>query len=381
MQAMIVLFDASCLMKELTGIGVYVRDLLREMIPLDPTVHYTVFMNAMKGPSPRFSWEDAPNVTIVRRRIPGRALLEIWKRGLFPSIERLAGCRPDVFHSPNFLYQKSQTGKTITTIHDLAFLKRADYGDRYAGKYHRETLQRNLARADHCIVVSQAVRRDLMELCRIPEEKISVIHHGMNPVFTPDHNPVQTRKILDYNQIPGSYILTVGTIEPRKNMALLVRAFKPCADRWPDLHLVIAGKPSSGIPQVEKAIDEMRLGNRVTICGYVDLDTLLCLYRGAVSAVFPSWEEGFGFPPLEAAACGIPVLASDIPVHREVMGDSALYFQPDSIEDLTRTLMNYLSAHDCSPILNEAGIRTAARYSWRTAAGRHLDVYRNLLTI
>ncbi|MBN1878730.1 glycosyltransferase family 4 protein [bacterium] len=375
-----ILFDASCLMKELTGIGVYVRDLLRELIPMDRTVHYTVFMNAMRGPVPRFSWENEPNVSLVRRRIPGRALLEIWRRGLYPSIERLAGCRPDVFHSPNFLYQKSRRGLTVTTIHDLAFIKRPDYGDRYSGRYHRDTLIKNLNRADHCIVVSQTVRNDLIQLCGIPEEKISVIHHGMNSLFAPDDNPSQTRKNLDINQIPQQYILSVGTVEPRKNMALLIRAFKHSADLFPDLHLVIAGKPSSGMLQVEKAIEESGLNNRVYLCGYVDLDTLVNLYRGSIAAVFPSWEEGFGFPPLEAAACGIPVLASDIPVHREVLGDAAVYFQPDSIEHLDVCLRRQLDPGNDISIRRNAGIQRASLYSWRTAAHRHLDVYRNLLT-
>ncbi len=372
------LFDASCLMKDLTGVGVYVRDLLREMIPMDPSIRYTIFLNALKGPLPRVSWGTAPNVTLVRRRIPGRALLEIWRRGLPPSIERLAGCRPEVFHSPNFFYQKSRIARTVTTIHDLAFLKRTTYGDRYAGKYHRETLMKNLNRVDHCIVVSESVRDDLMQLCEVPERKISVIHHGMIPDFTPDDNPAQTRRILDSEQIPQQYLLTVGTVEPRKNMALLVRAFKKISGIWPDLHLVIAGKPSSGLLQVENAIEETGLGTKVHVCGYVELDTLISLYRGAIAAVFPSWDEGFGFPPLEAAGCGIPVLVSDIPVHREILADAAVYFQPDSLESLEQSMSNCLVPEFPRSERVASGIRRAAIYSWKTAARRHIDVYRDL---
>jgi len=374
-----VLLDASCLMKELTGIGVYVRDLLENMISMDSSIHYTIFMNALKGPTPEFEWNNEPNVTVVRRRIPGKVLLELWRNKYMFSIEKLASCSPDVFHSPNFLYQNSRSSRIVTTVHDLAFLKRKNYGDKYSGSYHRETLQKNISKASICTVVSDAVKNDLMEICGVPEHKIRVVHHGMNPAFHPpaDKNKV-TEKIVSIGY-PENYLLSVGTIEPRKNFPLLVKAFSSIASSFPDLHLVIAGRPADGSSDLEKAIESSPVSDRITVCGYISFETLLNLYQGALAAVFPSWDEGFGFPALESVACGIPVFASDIPVYREVLGDVAWYFQPDSQDALRDCLKRVLSEPELMPDRQKAGLKRVQQFSWNAAARKHIDIYRSLM--
>jgi len=141
-------------------------------------------MNAMRGPTPGGPLLSSQNVNIIRRRIPGKLLLEFWNRGTWPRIEQLSGKGGfDLFHSPNFLYQPSNTKRVVATVHDLAFVKNQTYGSRYSGKYHRETLQRNLVRADRLIVVTHAVKADLHTLYSIPNKKIRVIHHGLDPHF------------------------------------------------------------------------------------------------------------------------------------------------------------------------------------------------------
>lgn len=374
-QNMNVLIDAACLMKELTGIGVYLSNLLETMISMDNSVQYTIFLNAWKGQTPHFAWENASNVRLVRRRIPGKALLELWRRGLSPDIESLAGCRPDLFHSPNFFYQKSRSKRIIATIHDLAFLKRPEYGDRYSGKFHRQTLQRNSRKIDHCIVVSETVKHDLNTFFGFPDQAITVIHHGINPLFSPG-SPREKNSRID--TIPERYILTVGTIEPRKNMPLLIRAFRKAAAAHPDVNLVIAGRAAGDLDNVLKAVRETGLGDRIHITGYVAPDVLVDLYRGTLVAVFPSWDEGFGFPAVEALASGAPVLASGIPVHREILGDAALYFQPDSVTSLEERLIHVLEHPEVLAAKAGEGIRRANLYSWKRAAACHLEVYRKV---
>ncbi|MBN1296573.1 glycosyltransferase family 4 protein [bacterium] len=371
-----VLFDASCLMKELTGVGVYVRDLLDRMIPMDETIRYTIFMNAMKGETPRFPWTQSPNVTIVRRRIPGKLLLESWRRNGPPSIETLAGCSPDLFHSPNFLYQRTGVIPVIATIHDLAFLKRPQYGDRYAGRYHRETLTRNLHRANRCVVVSHAVEQDLQQHCGVNPDRISVIHHGLNPLFSPTVRPQAMR----YTQrFPRRFLLTVGSVEPRKNMPLLVKAFGRIVPDHPDLYLVIAGRAADGLIDLENAVREAGVSSRVQLTGYIDLDHLIALNQHALAAVFPSWDEGFGFPPLEALACGTPVLASDIPVHREILDDAAWFFQADSVDALEELLRHKLAQPDSLVEKRQVGWDRARFFSWENAARKHIALYRSLV--
>jgi len=373
---MIVLFDASCLMKELTGIGVYVRDLLEHMIPMDTGIQYIIFMNALKDPTPRFPWDTAPNVRVVRRRIPGKLLLELWRRNAPPSVESLAGSRPDVFHSPNFLYQRTGCSTVLTTIHDLAFLKRNAYGGRYSGRYHRETLVKNIRDASHCIVVSRSVAEDLQDLCGIASDQITVIHHGLNPVFRP--GPETPLPIPGESAVPDRFFLTVGSVEPRKNMPLLVHAFARSFRDDPGMSLVIAGRRAEGIRALETAVRESGMSDRILITGYVTLDHLVALYQRAVAAVFPSWEEGFGFPALEALACGTPVLASDIPVHREILGDAPCFFECDSIEALSRQLSEITASPERRIAKRDAGLRRAAEFSWAAAAQKHITLYRRL---
>lgn len=373
-----VLIDASSLMKELTGIGVYVRELLDHMIPLDSSINYTVFLNALKGQTPRFAWDQLPNVRVVRRRFPGKVLLELWRHNSLPTIEKLAGVKPDLFHSPNFYYQTSRATKKVATVHDLAFMKRSGYGGRYSGQYHRETLLKNLDEIHHFTVVSASVKLDLMEICQIPSDRISVIHHGMNPVFRPGavtDSGSSTRNIIGY---PNRYILSVGTIEPRKNLPHLVQAFDRFADRSPDMHLVIAGRFADGIGELEQAVERSSHSDRISLHGYVSFDTLLKLYQGAAATVFPSWDEGFGFPPLEAAACGVPVLASDIPVHREILGDTAWFFQPDSVDALVEEMTRCFNDDKGRQQRLQTGLNRARMFSWKSAAQRHIDLYRSI---
>jgi len=140
--------------------------------------YFTLFMNALKGKTPQITLED--NFKVVRRHIPGKMLLEIWRRFRWPLIETLANSRnADIFHSPNFFYQATQCKRIVVTIHDLAFLKETNYGSRYSGKYHRETLLKRLSDITKIIVVSNTVKHDVLELCKVPEEKIEVIHHGL----------------------------------------------------------------------------------------------------------------------------------------------------------------------------------------------------------
>lgn len=375
-----VLIDAGSLMKDLTGIGVYVKNLLTEMIPLDKSIHYYVFLNAFKGKTPNYEWQQAPNVTIIRKRIPGKMLLEIWRRNLPPTIESLARCQPDVFHSPNFFYHNTVSDKIVATVHDLAFLKRTDYGDRYSGAFHRELLKKKLKKISHFIVVSKTVQADLQAYFQIPEESITVIHHGVKPLKLSSDACGQLSDTNLICPVPEKYVLFVGTIEPRKNIPLLIRAFKQVTTHVQDIHLVIAGKPAEGLQCVTDAIGETRLHTKVHLTGYVQDNVLASLYTNAMLAVFPSWDEGFGFPPLEAMMYRTPVVASDIPVHREILQDNALFFRPNSADSLSKVLTDALKNLRKIAMKVDGASEYAKSYNWKNSAEKHLEVYRKVLS-
>ncbi len=376
-----ILIDASCLMKNLTGVGVYANHLLQTIIPLDPGIRYTLFMNAFKGPMPEFGFSRYSNVRIVRRRVPGKLVLELWRHGLPPSIEWLSSAKNvDLFHSPNFLYQTTHISNIITTVHDIAFLKNPRYGSRYSGAYHREILPKRINRSKLIVVCSNAVKTDLIHFCHIPENKIRVIHHGLNPDFRPGQDIKSVSSALSTYGISSDYILSVGTLEPRKNFPLLIQSFAELSRKYDRLQLVIAGKPADASDVIRDHIQKQRIGDRVIVLGYVPHDILIRLYQCAQMAVFPALEEGFGFGPLEAAACGIPVIASDIPAHREVMADAAVYFMLDDPGTLTSAIDHLLlDSEKRQQQIHRASSRVIT-FSWQQNAIQHLQVYKEAAT-
>ncbi|MBN1354844.1 glycosyltransferase family 4 protein [bacterium] len=375
-----ILIDASCLMKELTGIGVYTRNLMEALIPLDPEAQYTLLMNAAKGPTPSGFIRENANARIVRRRIPGKLLLESWRRYKWPQIEWLSGTRSyDLFHSPNFIYQPSGIERIVATVHDLAFIKRTDYGSRYSGRYHRDTLRQNLARANRIVAVSDTVKSDIQQLFSIDPDRIRVIHHGLHRRFMPADDIPAVKQRLQKQGYPASYILSVGTIEARKNYPVLIEAFSRFSRLHPHIPLIIAGQFAGSLKDVERRIRQLKLENKVILPGYVAFETLTDLYNGADLAVFPSWEEGFGFPPLEAAACGAPVLASDIPAHREMLGDSIVYFHPEDRDGLSHQLVRMIEDETMTADIRRTALEKARSYTWDAAAKRHLEVYQEVV--
>ncbi len=371
-----ILIDASCLMKELTGVGVYTQHFLDALFKIDFENTFNLFFNAMKGELPLMTRSISERVTIRRRRFPGKLLLEHWRRFRWPTIEILAGSGSvDIFHSPNFLYQPSTCRNVVTTVHDVAFLKSATYGARYAGSYHRDLLKENIMRARHIITVSGAVRNDLIDLFDLEESRVTVIYHGIDPEFHETDDPEEVRHRLRKAGYPEHYILSVGTIEPRKNFPFLVRAFHKAMRDCGSIRLVIVGRHAEGAPEILRLIHELNLEDRVMLPGYVPGFLLPDLYRGADLCLFPSWDEGFGIPPIEAAACGAPIAVSDIPVFHEILDDAALYFPLDEVDTCAAWIRQAVQDADFTAIRRESGRLLPGRYSWDEAARKHLRVY------
>lgn len=365
-------------MKELTGVGVYTQHFLTELLAIDHDNHYHLFFNALKGDVPLITRSLRPNATFTRRRIPGKLLLEIWRRWQRPTIEELARSNQvDVFHSPNFLYQPSRCRNIVSTVHDIAFLKSGQYGSRYAGKYHRVLLLQHLERARSIIACSNSVKSDLVNMLSISEERISVIHHGIDPQFLEPRDLSATRARLKRAGYPDRYIVSVGTLEPRKNYPLLLEGFSRIAPEFPDLKLVIVGRHADGLVSVSRQIRDLHLDDRVMLPGYVTGDLLPDLYRGACVSVFSSWDEGFGIPPLESIACGTPVVVSDIPVFHETLGDAALYFSLTDLDSLELWLKKVMTDSHFMSLRREIGLKHVERYSWKEAAQKHQRVYEN----
>jgi glycosyltransferase involved in cell wall biosynthesis len=288
--------------------------------------------------------------------------------------------RIEVFHGldqsgiPLFL----KAGKCVVTIHDViplvlpwAFPPR-----------HRWVLATALARirkqAERVIVPSMAAAEDVVHLLRVERERISVIPMGCDSRFQPVGEPASVAAVRRRYDLPERYILFVGTLEPRKNVQTLLRAFAQVIAETPqdDLTLVIAGGRGWGSEDYRSTVDVLRLHDRVRFAGFVEDEHLPELYRGALLFVYPSLYEGFGLPVLEAMACGTPVITSNRASLPEVAGDAALVVDPTRPEALAAAMTSILYDSELRQALRAKGLARAHTFTWDAVAQQTLAIYR-----
>jgi glycosyltransferase involved in cell wall biosynthesis len=282
----------------------------------------------------------------------------------------------DVFHSPDFIPPRKTRYKCVITVHDLNFLVYPHFLTSDAARYYGQ-IDQAVRRADRIIAVSESTRRDIVRLIGAPENKISVIYEGANPIFRPLDNKEELREGLRQKYgFSGDFILFVSTIEPRKNIPTLIRAFRQLLDDYHlDASLVLAGREGWKVDEVFATIEELKVEDRVFCLGRVPTADLVSLYNTARAFAFPSFYEGFGLPPLEAMACGTPVVVSNVSSLPEVVGDAGLMVDPEEVEELTVALWRLMSDEDLRKDLIDKGLRRASRFSHEKMARETLAVY------
>jgi glycosyltransferase involved in cell wall biosynthesis len=284
----------------------------------------------------------------------------------------------DVVHCTDFIPPFYYRGSTVITVHDLAFLLYPHFLTRKAARYYG-LIDRAVRRAEHVIAVSEATKRDIVRLTGTPETKITVIYEAADSVYTPIHEPEALAHIHQKYNLPDQYILYVGTIEPRKNLPTLIRAYKGLVDNYKSTaDLAIVGKQGWLYDDVYHLVDELGLQQRVHFLGRVPTVDLLYLYNASRMLVLPSYYEGFGLPPLEAMACGVPVVVSDTSVMPEVVGDAALRVAHEDVEGFTVAMWRLLTDDDLRADMIAKGHKRVKCFSWERAARETLEVYKRV---
>jgi glycosyltransferase involved in cell wall biosynthesis len=285
--------------------------------------------------------------------------------------------RIDLLHSPDFIPPRFGAKKTVITVHDLAFLLFADIQTADSLRYYAGGIRRAVKQADRIIAVSAATRDDLVRLLDVPRQKISVIWEGLHPQFRPMESDA-VRPILDRYHLPDDYILFVGTIEPRKNIPNLLKAYALLKTRP---KLVLVGQKGWLSDPVFDAIHALKLTEEVVWLEDVPFTDLPALYNGARVHILPSLYEGFGFPPLEAMACGTPTIVSDRGALREVAGEAALFIDPDAPESIAGALEQLLTDDSLRADLRARGLEHVKQFTWRAAAEKTLALYEEVLNL
>jgi len=284
----------------------------------------------------------------------------------------LRGARLDVLHSPDFIPPRGAWRKVIT-VHDLAYLRMPWLLTRESRRYYNG-IRRAVAQADAVIAVSQATARDLIELLDSPDDKVHVIHEAADADLAPMPKDEAARIVRERYGVEGSYVLFVGTIEPRKNLPKLVEAIGLLRREMP-VRLVVAGRRGWLSAPVFDAIRRQAADDGVVFVGEVSPRELGPLYCAAEVLTLPSLYEGFGLPPLEAMACGTPVVVSNAAALTEVVGDAGVIVRPDDPDDIANGLAWVIGNAAFRATLVERGLARAASFSWDRAARETLAVY------
>lgn len=355
------------------GIPQYTRQLVRAMAAEAPTTAFTVLQHARQP-------ERLITAANVTRRViytPPHHRLE----QLVLPLE-IGVIRPQVALFPDFIAPIRRTFPAVVTIHDLAFLRFENLLDDHAKAFYAR-VGASAKRAEGIIAVSESTKHDIVELLGIAPERITVIYEAAAPHLVPlTVIPHERKRINNIDVTANGYILFVSTIEPRKNLPVLLQALRIVRDRHPNrpYHLVAAGARGWREAPILQQIDHLRLHDAITLLGSVNDDDLHWLYANSRIYANPSSYEGFGLPLLEALACGAPALASDTSSLPEVGGNAAMYFPPDDPVAWADAIELLWDSDDLRATLAARGPIQAAQFSWQRAASETLRLLTHVAT-
>lgn len=360
------------------GIGRYVRELVAALARLDDQTDYRLFVSGLQSdpcptPGRNFTWRGT--------RISPRWMARLWHRLQAPLPLELWIGRHDLFHATDFVLPPTlPSTRTLLTVHDLSFVHLPEATEPRLKRYLDVVVPRSVLRADHVLADSQATKDDLMAHYGTPAHKITVLLSGVSAQFHPVGDPVRQAQVRQrYGLGDWPFLFTVGTVQPRKNYERLCQALAALPGAYANLHLVIAGGKGWLDAPIYRIIAALGLQERVHFIGFAADSDLPALYSMAEAVPFLSLYEGFGLPILEAMACGVPVVTSNISSLPEVAGDAALLVDPYNVEEITAALMRLLTNTELRNLLTQKGYAQAANFTWERTAHQLMHIYQGIL--
>jgi len=354
------------------GINSYIRNLLTHLPAAAPGYRLTAFLSER-------GLDSVPGLTVCRSRWPTvrPAIRVLWEQFVQPLV--LARLRIDLLHAMAFVRPVVAPCPVVVTIYDLSFLRTPQRLRRGSRFYLTHMTRYSAQRAARVIAISESTKSDVSVLCGVPANRIDVVYCAADEEF----HPINDRSTLDECRrrrgLPAKMILFMGTLEPRKNVTQLVRAFAQLKREHIPHTLVIGGAKGWGCDEIFATVEALGLQDQVYFAGYVPQDELPLWYNAAEVFVYPSSFEGFGLPVLEALACGTPVVTSNTTALPEVVGDAGLLVDPSNVEALAEALGRVLRDASLRQSLRARGLARAAQFSWTRAARETAQVYARAL--
>ncbi len=373
-----------------TGVGEYTRNLLKHMLPLDSSIQFKLFFNAQSYAADINFLDARANIQPYFFRYPNKYFSATTRFLNAPKIDKMVGgC--DVFFSPHFIVAPTtQSCKKVITFHDLSFERYPEFFDLQRKFWHFSNRpKRQALAADKIIAVSESTAYDLTDIYGTDSRKISVIYSGINNSFREEVTREDLRSVKVKYNLPDKFILSLSTIEPRKNVYGIIKAFELLKNYYGGLYtevrrssyfcieaikLVIAGKPGWLYGDVFRAIKESNCRKDIQYVGFVDDRDKPALYKLSSLFVYPSIYEGFGFPVLEAMAAGTPVVTSACSALPEIAEDAALLVDPFKASDIAWMMQEVLCDAKLASFLTKKGLLQAQKFSWQKCAEETLEV-------
>jgi glycosyltransferase involved in cell wall biosynthesis len=367
-----------------SGVPEYTFNLIKNILKLDQKNEYRLFYNSFRDQDLAWPEFKQDNVRLIKNHYPNKILNYLGFKFLNrPKINSLLG-EIDVFFMPhiNLMSWPSKKFKSILTIHDLSFLRHTEFFSARKNFWHRMiNVQKMVKHFDIIVAVSENTKRDLMELCGVAEEKIKVIYSGTMEQWLTVNGQWSigegNDRVREKYKLPEKFILYLGTLEPRKNIEGLIKAYEKLHANNKDLRdykLVLAGGKGWKSKNIFEAQKKSPYKDDIIFLGYVDRADKNYLYQLASVFVYPSFYEGFGFPPLEAMAAGAPVITGFTSSLSEIVGNAGLMIDPYNITDLVLAMEKVLTNNDLRNNLIQKGLEQARKFDWGSTAGKYLEI-------
>ncbi len=362
--------DARLVYYTQAGIGQYIKRLVKALADVDQENEF-VLLQSRKDQSVIVDQSNFKRASIWT---PSHHRLEQWTLHL--EISRLD---MDLLHSPDFIPPFRRNCKSVITVHDLAFLLYPHFLTQESARYYSQ-IDQAVRHTDHMIAVSEATKHDLMQRLGVPESKVSVIYEAAAAQYRQLPLDEAQRYVNNKYGLNEDYMFFVSTIEPRKNVPGLLKAYRGLLDSYKsEVKLVLAGGQGWLSDEVMETVDRLKLSDQVRFLGRVPSADLPFLYNAARLLVHPSFYEGFGLPPLEAMACGTPVVVSNVSAMPEVVGDAGLLVDPNDISEMTVGMYRVLTDDQLRQEMIHKGLARAACFSWDKAARQTLELYARVI--